>query len=289
MAVTDIIKIVGTGLGKAGLKISKHAPEILLGTGVAGVVTGSVLACKATLKTRDDILESKAHYIESEDEKKRELTRDIVLAAAKNYSVPVAVFSAGMACIFAGHNVQKSRLAGAIAAYNALDAGFRQYRERVIEDQGEDADRGYRYGISVEKEETVKKLKNGTEKTVKKDVETIDPDGLSVYARCYDQFNSDQWVNDPTYNLAFLKSQQEVATQILHTRGYLFLNEVYKMLGFKEVPAGQLVGWVDGMGDDFVDFGIYNMRNRKALDFVNGAENTIWLDFNVDGIMWDLI
>ena len=82
------------------------------------------------------------------------------------------------------------------------------------------------------------------------------------------------------------------ANDLLKARGRLFLNEVYRMLGIDETKAGQVVGWVynpdNPTGDNFVDFGIYNMQRERVRAFVNGYEPNILLDFNVDGVIWDL-
>ena len=85
----------------------------------------------------------------------------------------------------------------------------------------------------------------------------------------------------------YLKKQQAYATDKLRAQGYLFMNEVYEMLGIPKTVIGQRVGWVydenNPVGDNFVDFGIYDLYNEKARDFVNGYERAILLDFNVDG------
>ena len=82
------------------------------------------------------------------------------------------------------------------------------------------------------------------------------------------------------------------ANDLLKARGRLFLNEVYRMLGIDETKAGQVVGWVynpdNPTGDNFVDFGIYNMQRERVRAFVNGYEPNILLDFNVDGVIWNL-
>ena len=72
-------------------------------------------------------------------------------------------------------------------------------------------------------------------------------------------------------------------------RGQYNANEVYEMLGFPRTIAGQSVGWLydprncDHKGDNFVDFGIFDIHKRGSCDFVNGYESAIILDFNVDG------
>lgn len=110
---------------------------------------------------------------------------------------------------------------------------------------------------------------------------------VSQYARFFDD-GSPAWTRDPECNLLFLKMQQDYATNLLRTKGYLFLNDVYDMLGIPRSKAGQIVGWVydkeNPIGDNKVDFGLFDEYNSK---FVNGYKNSILLDFNVDGSIID--
>ena len=84
-----------------------------------------------------------------------------------------------------------------------------------------------------------------------------------------------------------------MANQKLQTQGYLFLNDVYKMLGFKPTKAGHVVGWIydekHPIGDNYVDFGIYDIENEATRRFMNGLEQNVILDFNVDGNIYDLL
>ena len=146
--------------------------------------------------------------------------------------------------------------------------------------------------MAKEVEETSVDEKTGEEKVTKKTVNVADPNNYSSYARFFDD-GCTGWTKDPEYNLMFLKKQQRYANDLLKSRGHLFLNEVYDMLGIPRTKAGQVVGWIYDEeypnGDNFVDFGIYDLYNEKARDFVNGYERTILLDFNVDGDIMNLI
>ena len=110
---------------------------------------------------------------------------------------------------------------------------------------------------------------------------------LSDYARFFDE-SSALWTKDSNHNLVFLRVQQTYVNDLLRRRGYVFLNEVYDMLGIPRTKAGQVVGWLydegSTMSDNYIDFGIYSDRNK---DFVNGLKNTALLDFNVDGCIID--
>ena len=192
----------------------------------------------------------------------------------------------------ASNNILRKRNIALAAAYATVDTSFKEYRNRVIDRFGKELDRELKYNIkSKEIEETVVDDK-GKEKTVKKTIEVADPNTYSDYARFFDD-GCIGWDKDAEYNLMFLKQQQNYANEMLKSKGHLFLNEVYDMLGIPRTKAGQVVGWIydekNPVGDNFVDFGLYDMHREAVRDFVNGYERTILLDFNVDGNIWELM
>ena len=68
----------------------------------------------------------------------------------------------------------------------------------------------------------------------------------------------------------------------------MFLNEVLASLGFEHTSPGALVGWIyeSEDGDSYIDFDLYAVHNEN---FMNGPEKSVWLDFNVDGVIYDKI
>ena len=112
---------------------------------------------------------------------------------------------------------------------------------------------------------------------------------ISRYAQYFDECCSG-WTKDPRSNLMFLKYQERYANERLKAKGYLFLNQVYEMLGIPITEEGQLVGWVydvdNPIGDNYVSFGLDSDVNR---DFINGFGNIAILDFNVDGYILNYI
>lgn len=289
--------------------VQKHSPEILTGVGVVGVVASGVMACKATLKlndildeckeTRDKIkeVEENPEFEDrySPEDAKKDLTVNYMqtsMKIAKLYAPAVLLGSASLGCLLASNDILRKRNAALSAAYMTVDKGFKEYRQRVAERFGEEVEKEIRYNIKAQEIETTVVNEDGSEAVVKETVNVMDPNLYSDYARFFDEFNPN-WQNDPEYNLMFLKSQQQYANDLLRARGRLFLNEVYEMLGIEKSKAGQIVGWVynkeNPSGDNFVDFGIYNLNNERTRAFVNGMEPSILLDFNVDGNIWDLM
>jgi hypothetical protein len=163
------------------------------------------------------------------------------------------------------------------AAYAATQKAFDEYRLRVKDALGEEKERDIRHSITLQDtvDENGKKVK----------VNVADPTTWSMYAVFFDEY-SRNWQKNPELNRVYIQAQQEYANHLLHARGHVFLNEVYDMLGVPRRKAGQVVGWALGNGDNYIDFGIFEARNA---DFVNGWERSILLDFNVDGMIHDLI
>lgn len=295
--------------GKMGLKLKKHGPEIMVIGGVIGVVGSTVLACKATTKLSGILEESKENvdqikdYVEengysekySEEDYRKDLTITYTKTAvkvAKIYAPAVILGTLSITSILAGHNITRKRNLALSAAYVAIDKSFKEYRARVVERFGEKLDKELRYNIKQGESEEIVRNDEGGEEVVKTATEYADPNTYSEYARFFDD-GCLGWTKDPEANLTFLKQQQNYANDKLKMKGFLFLNDVYNMLGIQPTKAGQIVGWIydekNPIGDNFVDFGIYDINRPKNRDFVNGYERVILLDFNVDGNILDMI
>lgn len=317
MKVNEIMSNVTRNLNKAGFQIKKHSPEILIVAGVVGTVTSAVMACKASTKVNNILVDTKEQLdtIHAAGEKlanneelkckdgswytKEDNKKDLAIVYTqtavkfvKLYGPSVLLGAASLTCILTSNNILRKRNIALAAAYAGIDKSFKEYRSRVVERFGKDLDHELRYNIKAKEfEETVVDEK-GNETVVKKTVSVVDPNNYSDYARIYDD-GCNGWTKNSEDNLYFLKCQQNYANDRLKAKGHLFLNEVYDMLGIPRTKAGQVVGWVydekNPVGDNFVDFGIYNTNIAKCGDFVNGYERSIVLDFNVDGNILDLM
>ena len=300
----------------ASLRIKKYSPEALMGLGVVGVIGSTVLACIATTKV-SEIIENKKEQIDqvhdcledpdidyTEEDSKKDLTIIYVktgLNLLKIYAPAIILGSLSLSTIISSHAIMKKRNVALAAAYATVDKGFKNYRKNVVERFGESVDKELRYNIKTKEIETKYIDKNGKEKTKKEQVMTIDnpTQGISDYARFFDEWTRDDYRKDSEYNLMFLRRQQDYANEKLKVQGHLFLNEVYDMLGIPRSKEGQIVGWIYDKDNpsryNYVDFGIYNLSNlseeqkERKMAFVNGYERSILLDFNVDGPIYELL
>ena len=286
------------------VKTKYNSPHIFFGIGVVGIVGSAILACRATLKLeetldeiREDVEEANNDAVEIVhsadvitpeviDHAERERAKNVsivsvkgAVAVGKLYAPAVILGGVSIACL-AGSHVQLTRRNAAItAAFTALTKQFDDYRTRVREKVGEEEEK-LLYTAS-----TVKEIKGPDGK--KQLVREVNPNGLSQYARIYDE-NRKGWKPNAEHNRAFCKLQEEYANHLLRTDGFVFLNDVYSLLGFERTAIGNQVGWVKNSdeGDNYIDFGLFEARN---VHNINVEEMTIVLDFNVDGYILDKI
>lgn len=290
-----------------GLKCKKNAPAIMVVGGVVGVVTGAVMACKATTKLQPVLEEQKAKIVDIRESMKeqekgdKQGTKELTVAygqtafkVAKLYAPAVAVGTISIASILGSHHIMSRRNTAISAAYMAVDQGFKAYRKNVQERFGKAVDQELKYGIKPVEIDTVDVDENGNEVVGKKKI-NVAYEQNSPYAVFFDEL-SPYYQKDAELNKFFLLQQEQYANQKLRSEGYLFLNDVYEALGVKKTKAGQVVGWIydefNPIGDNYVDFGIFDTNRPHAdarRDFVNGYEKAILLDFNVDGDILELL
>lgn len=277
-------------VGRQILVAQKNSPRLLFVAGIVGVVGSAVLASRATLKL-EKTLDGFKHDVDEVSKIKSEInetsyTRQMhyknvtyvyvkgTYEIARLYAPAIIVGGLSITALTTSHIQLSRRNAALTAAYTALSASFDEYRARVAKEIGVDKERALRHN-AVEHI-----LPEGVE-----DLSVLDPNKLSPYARFFDVGNVNYHKNAET-NKLFIMAQQNYANHLLGARGHVFLNEIYDMLGIERSQAGQVVGWVVGNGDNYIDFGMFKAYNAQ---FINGYEPTIVLDFNVDGIIYNKI
>ena len=302
----------------SGLILKKHSPEILIGVGIVATVGAVVSAVVATKKVQPVIEEGKGdinkvkemygerdeatgelisegngvytdeivHY-DAHPHYPKELTKAYLKCGAKitlRY-IPTAVLTTTAIGAFLGaYGIVNRRNVALTAAYTAVNEAFNVYREAVKKELGDEKDHQFLQGLS----EVATTNEDGSVSTELVPVNKTASD-YSQYSVFFDESNPN-WRPSAEANKAFLRCQQNFANDILRVDGHLFLNKVYDLLGLPHTSSGAIVGWVVGESNqNYVDFGIFDPSSEAARAFVNGYEPSILLDFNVDGIIYDLI
>ena len=302
-------------------RVSAKSPEILMVIGGVTFIATVVVACKQTLKC-EEILDSHQRKMDDiedclelaseegsgvtydDEQAKKDKAVAFVQTGvefAKIYAPAIGLGIISIACFGGSFHIMKKRNLALGVAYTALDTAFREYRGRVKEELGEEADSHFRYGY----EKVKKGLIAGTDAEGNrvavegKDLDTVpwneDGDGVLDGATfVFAPETSRYYFPDELHNQSTITSARTQAQIDFDMKGFIFLNDVLKMLGLKEVPYGQLVGWKKGFGDPYIDFRakpVYRLapkdpnRNPLGLDY-----ECIWeFDFNHCGTIWDKI
>lgn len=308
MNKTEIFNVISRTAHKIGFKAKKHAPALLIVGGVVTMIGSAVGACVATRKL-DGVLEETKKEIDTihakqeeskntpetelvpytDKQAKKDLTKAYFHCAgqvAKLYAAPVTFCALGTTSILSGANLFRKRNLALAAAYTSVSETFNRYSKGVIERFGEEMDKELRYGVKAKNIiETVVK-EDGTEETRAEVVEEYDV-LESDTDKFFDEFNINFDHLSAEENLKFLAIQQSVANEKLRRKGYLFLNDVYALIGIQPTKAGQAIGWIydekNPVGDNFIDFGLGNKNDPSVRRFVNGHEKAVLLHFNHDG------
>lgn len=290
---------------KAAFKIKKASPELLLVGGIVCIVGGTVLACKATKKA-SDILDEGHDEVEvmreaiddpegnlvkvDEKEVKKGIAKSKLRTlgrVAGAYAPAVALGSAGIAMIFTSHGIMRKRNGALLASYNALDAMFKTYRARVLEEEdGKERDRRYLLGNDISEISEDQMNEFDLVRRVNEDAGGMlsqYPEWYGMHTVRFDANTSAAFSMHPFSNLNRIRSTESVMTSRLHEKGYVSLNEVLHELHMDPVPWGQLVGriWMPGEEDD----------NEFVIEAVEVNQDQpgspIILNFHLDGMIWD--
>ena len=314
------LTIVKTAVSKAKpvlFVIRKHLPEILVGTGVASVAGGTVLACKATMEAnrilnaelirpREETEEgldedgnmtvtTYTEFLEFSDLERSEAIR-LGIKAAKPFVPAVGLIAGGVGMLVGAKHIEHARFTAALGAYSAMQSMFEEYRANVERELGADADRKFLNGAEMTEYEVEEPPEEGKRKPKKVKEKILSYSAENPYHRVFDECNSPtEWQDNMEANRFFLECQQTVLNQELNREGRIFLNDVYKRLGFDYCEIGQFVGWlasdIEGSKDGFIDFGIDYACMRREVEQVQyegrRPEPSIWLTFNCDGEVWD--
>lgn len=208
------------------LTLSKHSPEILMGLGIAGMVTTTVLAVKATPKA-----------LQLMEDKKQELDVDsltpveTVKTTWKCY-VPAAVSGAmSIACLIGSNSVNAKRNAALATAYKLSETAFSEYRDKVVETIGEKKERVVRDKVSEEQ------IKNNP---ISKTEVVVTGKGQTL---CYDPLSHRYFYSSiDKLNRAANKLNYAINTSPFANDG-VTLNDFYDEIGLHGTMTGESLGW----------------------------------------------
>lgn len=219
--------------------MKKHSPEILTGIGIAGMITTTVMAVRATPKAIELIEEEK-------DRQNRELLKeaeengydtcdhieklkplDIIKTTWKCY-IPAAITGGlSIICLIGASSVNVRRNAALATAYTLSESALKEYQEKVIETIGEKKEQSVRDSIAkdrIERDPVTSKEVIITEK------------GNTL---CYDSISGRYFKSD----IDQLKKIENELNRRMRDEMYISLNEFYYEIGLNPTSIGDDLGW----------------------------------------------
>lgn len=232
--------------------VSARSPEILTGIGIAGMVTTTVLAVKATPKAMSLIEDKK-----NEDWVDELSPLDVVKIAWKPYIPAIITCVVSTTCIIGASSVNAKRNAALATAYKLSETALTEYREKVIETIGEKKEQIVRDKVA---EERIKK------NPVSKNEVIVTGNGKTL---CFDPVSGRYFMSSID---VIKRAENELNKQMLHDiSGYVSLNDFYDELGLDHTSVGDDLGWNT---DQLIDICFSSQLN-------DNGEPSVVLDFLV--------
>lgn len=229
-----------------GKAVQKHSPEILTGIGIAGMISTTILAVRATPKALM-LIENKKREKKFNGEEP-ELTKiETVKTAWKPYLPAAITGTASIACLVGASSVSLRRNAALAAAYALSESTLADYKDKVVETFGEKKAQTVTDAIAKDKIEN--DPVTSKEIIVTEKGETLCYDSLSgrYFKSSIDQI--DRCVNILNERLLFDM--------------YISLNEFYDEIGLDEIKIGEKLGWT--VNPDSSDKGLIQMNYSSQI------------------------
>ena len=211
--------------------LERHAPEILTGIGVAGMVTSTVLAVKAT---------PKAYLLVNDRKDELEVEKlpvtELVKTTWKCYIPAAVTCGASIACLVGASSVNFKRNAALATAYKLSEAALSEYKDAVIETIGEKKEQSVRDKVA---EERIKK------NPVSKSEIIVTGNGTTL---CYDPVGNSYFKS----NIQQIESAKNKLNARMLSENYVSLNDFYDELGIGPTKLGEDLGW-DIYKDGLID------------------------------------
>lgn len=208
------------------MAVSKHSPEILTGLGIAGMITTTVLAVKATPKALE-LIEDRKDELDIYPTEKLSLV-ETVKATWKCY-IPAAVTGVtSIACLIGASSVNYKRNAALTAAYNLSATALKEYKEKVVETVGEKKEKAIRDKVA---EEQIKK------EPVNQSAIIVSGNGNT---RCFDTITKRRFISDIE---TIRRIVNDLNARMINGEDYISLNEFYYEVGLDGTSIGDELGW----------------------------------------------
>lgn len=214
-------------------ELGKHSPEILTGIGIAGMITTTVMAVRATPRALDLLAEVKE---KTKGEDKKVVAKEMVTKVYPVYIPATLTGCFSVACLIGASSVNMRRNAALATAYALSENAFKEYQAKVIESVGDKKEQSIR--DLVAKDSIQKNPVTNTEVIVTSKGDTL----------CYDSISGRYFTSD----IEKLRRIENELNHRLISEMYISLNELYYELGLRCTEQGNELGF--NLEDGLISF-----------------------------------
>lgn len=291
-------------LSKAGLVLKQASPEILTAGGIILGVAALITACSkmkeaeaATEENHAELEEEQTRYENEEEPDRKKHVANCIKIGGKSawrylkvFWIPLLLEILSIVAIWYSHGIMVKRNAALASTAMVLTQQLENYRERVRDKVGEEAENDLFYGLTNKKIGTqIEMGEDGKTKKVPIYQKLVETGAGGPFDFIFDRTNPN-YQHTPGNNMSVLKLIQRECQDIMQSRatdyskGYFMVNELYQHFG--KNPPAESFGWGwfwdkhDPRLEDVIDFGINDFSNQIVRDFANGLEPVIPLHFN---------
>lgn len=214
-------------------ELGKHSPEILTGIGIAGMITTTVMAVRATPKALDLLAEVKEN---TEGEDKKKVAKEMVTKVYPVYIPAILTGCFSVACLIGASSVNVRRNAALATAYTLSENALKEYQAKVVETIGDKKEQSIRDAIA--KDTIQENPVTNTEVIITAKGDTL----------CYDSISGRYFTSD----IDKLRRIENELNKRLINEMYISLNELYYEMGLRCTEQGDALGF--NIDDGFIDF-----------------------------------
>jgi hypothetical protein len=202
--------------------ITKHSPEILTGIGIAGMITTTIMAVRATPKALI-LIEERKEEIDVD-----KLTPIELIKTTWTCYIPAAITGGlSIICLIGASSVNARRNAALATAYTLSESALKEYQEKVIETIGEKKEQTVRDAIA--KDRIDKNPVSSREVIITEKGNTL----------CYDAISGRYFKSD----IDKIKKAENELNRRMRDEMYISLNEFYYEIGLNPIGIGDDLGW----------------------------------------------
>lgn len=210
------------------MKLNRHTPMALTILASLGVIATAYTAHQAGVKATQKIVTTEIELGEMISD-----PRDKLKIVWKHYIAPLSIGMATVACIAAGQAVNMKRQAAIMGAYALGERAFTAYKDKMIEQLGEEQEEEIRKQSIVDH---ALKIQEDEPYVIEEHDVTEDMAGKALFI---DTFSGQQFITE----LENVYKAMNATNKRCAEDGYVPMNYFYSIVGARKTELGEVFGW----------------------------------------------